>query len=128
MFDSKQFTQYQNQGEQYLKNGYEFLEKGEYRKASELFWGAVAQTIKALAILYDIQIVGHPQIRKFINELAKQTNDLELIEQYETVEKFHVNFYDEILSEEEIAIRLETLKKILNKLGSLIGRRLKELK
>lgn len=42
-------SSYLKLGEKYLKEGEEFLAKGDVIQASEKFWGAMAEAIKAVA-------------------------------------------------------------------------------
>jgi len=57
--------------DQYLVNAEKLLAKREYRKAFELLWGAIAQSIKALVAKRGYRLGTHRQIIDFMREVAK---------------------------------------------------------
>lgn len=81
--------------DEYFSNAESFAAKGEFRKASELLWGAVSQAIKALAAKHDLRIESHSQFFGFMEELAKEIEDAELYETFMFLNDLHQNFYDE---------------------------------
>ena len=93
-----------------------------------MLWGTVAQTIKALAILYDQRLGTHRSITEFMRRLSIDKKDMELFSLYESTEKFHVNFYDEILDHDEIFHHIEILKEFLKRMDKLIEERIREIK
>jgi hypothetical protein len=58
--------------DQYRANADQAIAGGEYRKASELLWGAVTQQLKALAATYNIVITSHRQFFDFLRQLAAE--------------------------------------------------------
>jgi thiamine pyrophosphate-dependent acetolactate synthase large subunit-like protein len=61
--------------DKYLKEGDALLEKGDCVQASEKFWGAAAEVIKAIAAKREIDIRSHGEIHRFITTLSKELND-----------------------------------------------------
>ena len=45
--------------DKYLKEGDALLEKGDYVQASEKFWGAAAEVLKAIAAKREVDIKSH---------------------------------------------------------------------
>jgi hypothetical protein len=83
--------------DQYLSNAEHAIAAGEYRKASELLWGAVTQQLKALAASRNILITSHRQFFDFLRQYAAETGDRRLYEDFVTLNALHTNFYDEII-------------------------------
>jgi len=105
--------------DQYRANAEHAIAAGEYRKASELLWGAVTQELKALAASYNIIITSHRQFFDFLRQLASELGDRPLYEDFIALNALHKNFYDEIIPPDafpgfyqkaiEYIVRLETL-------------------
>src|SRR6266702_683917 len=105
--------------DQYRSNGKHAIAAGEYRKASELLWGAVTQQLKALAATHNIVITSHRQFFDFLRQLAAELEDKPLYEDFVALNALHKNFYDEIIPSDlfpgfyqkaiEYVVRLETL-------------------
>ena len=107
--------------DQYLSNAEHAIAAGEYRKASELLWGAVTQQLKALAASRNILITSHRQFFDFLRQYAAESGDRKLYEDFVTLNALHANFYDEIIPSDAFPIfyqkaidyitRLETLER-----------------
>jgi len=105
--------------DQYRANAEHAIAAGEYRKASELLWGAIAQQLKALAASHNIVITSHRQFFDFLRQLAAELGDRPLYEDFIALNALHKNFYDEIIPPDafpgfyqkaiEYIVRLETL-------------------
>lgn len=52
--------------DKYLKEGDALLEKADYVQASEKFWGAAAEVIKAITAKREVDIRSHGEIHRFI--------------------------------------------------------------
>ncbi len=83
--------------DQYRTNAEHAIAMGEYRKASELLWGAVTQQLKALAATYNFVITSHRQFFDFLRQLAAELKDKPLYEDFVALNALHKNFYDEII-------------------------------
>jgi len=112
--------EYLNTRDKYLSNALKLVREGEFRKASELLWGAVALQIKLLALVKkNIRLATHKELRRFMRELVKELGDPELYKTFHLVEKLHTNFYDEILDPEDFKLYLEEALKLIRKLEQL---------
>jgi PaREP1/PaREP8 family protein len=83
--------------DQYRSNAEHAVAAGEYRKASELLWGAVTQQLKALAATYNVVITSHRQFFDFLRQLAAELKDKPLYADFVELNALHKNFYDEII-------------------------------
>ncbi len=105
--------------DQYRSNAEHAIAVGEYRKASELLWGAVTQQLKVLAATHNIVITSHRQFFDFLRQLAAELKDKPLYEDFVALNALHKNFYDEIIPSDlfpgffqkaiEYIVRLEAL-------------------
>jgi hypothetical protein len=66
---------------QYLENAKKFLQSGRFEKASEMFWGAVAASVRAVAEARGNSFRTHRGLRDYIRGIAKETGREELPEQ-----------------------------------------------
>jgi hypothetical protein len=112
----------------YYSNMTEMYSQGEYRKASELLWGALTQSIKALASLYSIKIYSHKFFKIFIKRISREIGDIEYYHLFLFLGRLHENFYDEKIDPEDSRIYIEKATIFLDKTKVLISKRLKELK
>lgn len=112
---------YLTQRQIYLDNAIKNREKNRYRKSSELLWGAVTQTIKALAYTSGIKIRSHNGFRKYIKELSKTLQDRSIQSDFYAIESLHKNFYDEELDEDEFSFVFETAILFIRKIDSMIA-------
>ncbi len=83
--------------DQYRSNAEKAIVAGEYRKASELLWGAVTQQLKALAATRSIVITRHGEFFDFVRQLGAELNDRELYTDFVELNALHRNFYDETI-------------------------------
>ncbi len=82
---------------QYYRNAEELIGKKEYRKASEMLWGAVTQTLKALAALRGFEIKNHNEFFTITEKLSKELNDPTIYYTFADLNALHTNFYDEVI-------------------------------
>jgi hypothetical protein len=83
--------------DQYRSNAEHAIVAGEYRKASELLWGAVTQQLKALAATYNTVITSHRQFFDFLRQLAAELKDKPIYADFVDLNALHKNFYDEVI-------------------------------
>ena len=122
------FSKYIDTRNHYYKNMEQTVNKEEYRKASELLWGAVTQSIKALASLSGIMISQHKFFRTYTRDVAREIGDIEYHELFLTLETLHRNFYDEKIDPIDFPLYLEKANKFLEKTEQLIQKKLEQLK
>ncbi len=115
---------YLSQREVYLVNAYKMKRRGRFRKASELMWGAVTQTIKALASINDIKIRSHDEFEDYIRDISGELRDEQYITKYILMESLHRNFYDEFIKENNIDVHFIEAQEFLKLLDKLIQEQL----
>lgn len=106
--------------DRYLTNAEKLAAEGEFRKASELLWGAVAQAIKALAAKRGYRIDNHSQFFNFMQTLAKEIREPELYKSFLFLNDLHKNFYDEIIRSVDFQIYYNDALKFIKKLQILM--------
>jgi hypothetical protein len=84
--------------DEYFANAELFAGKKEYRKASELLWGAVTQAIKALAAKHGLEIKSHTEFFDYMRNLSKELGTESLYKKFLFLNDLHKNFYDERIS------------------------------
>jgi hypothetical protein len=110
----------------YYKNAEEMTVKGEFRKASEMLWGAVTQTIKAIAALRKVEISNHTQFFTVVKEMSKELNDPTFYKTFVELNTLHRNFYDEFIPAEAFPLFFGKTKDYLLKLQSVIDKLVKD--
>ena len=89
-------TLYQTR-DQYRTNAEHAIVAGEYRKASELLWGAITQQLKALAATYGVEIKSHREFFAFLRQLSSELHDGMYYREFVDLNALHRNFYDETI-------------------------------
>ena len=107
-------------GEKYLREGEEFLARGDVIQACEKFWGAVAEAVKAVAESRGWEHAKHRHLMETISKLFKETRDEELLRLIASAERLHTNFYEGFMSREEAEIHMKDAKKLIEKLKTHI--------
>ena len=95
------------------------MEKSDYVQASEKFWGAAAEDIKAIAAKREGNIKSHGEIYRFITTLSKETGDSELLRYFSLAGALHQNFYENWLTPEMVVDYAEAVKWLVEKLKRL---------
>ncbi len=106
--------------DQYRSNAERAIGLGEYRKASELLWGAVTQQLKALAATHSIVITSHRQFFEFLRQLASDLHDRPLYEDFIALNALHKNFYDEIIPPDAFPSYYEKAIEYISRLQNLV--------
>lgn len=118
------FVNYQRTRDHYFSNAQETIQKKEFRKASELLWGVITQSIKGLASLSGLKIRRHDEFNKFLSEVAKEVGDEKIYHHFLELQSLHTNFYDEIILEKDFPYYYEKTLEFLKTIDFLIQKRL----
>lgn len=111
---------YLKMGKEYYSNAEECIKRGEFRKASELLWGAVTQFVKALGLLFNVRISSHGEFFSFIQQISKETGDKDYNTLFGELNHLHRNFYDEEISPESFPVFYEKTRLFLEKTEELM--------
>jgi len=106
--------------DKYLKEGDALLEKGDYVQASEKFWGAAAEVVKAVAAKRGVDIQSHRELFRFITTLSKELSDSQLLTSFSLAGALHQNFYENWLTSEMVVDHSKTVKSLVEKLKRLV--------
>ena len=109
---------YVDQSQEYLQNAYESLDRNELEKASEFFWGTMAEAVKAVAAASDLELRSHRAIWDYAMELATELGDRELWDAFREANSLHSNFYEAGLSKD---IVLSSGDRISESVGRLLA-------
>jgi len=97
LIDSQYLAHLERTRNEYLSNAQGAIAKREFRKASELLWGAVTQQIKALAATRNIVIESHRDFFNFLRQLSAELQEKQLYDEFVDLNALHKNFYDETI-------------------------------
>lgn len=92
------------------------LEAGDLRQASEKFWGAAAQAMKALAERKKWHHRSHRHFHATLDELADLDDHKDIVRWFGLAEALHINFYEDRASAETIAINAESIRQLIDRL------------
>ena len=92
------------------------LEAGDLRQASEKFWGAAAQSMKALAERKGWRHRQHRHFHQNLDKLRDQKDHEDLVRWFGAAESLHINFYEDHSSIETIHIHAEDVSRLIDRL------------
>jgi len=101
---------YQALSEKYFEEAKEFLKKRDLVQASEKFWGATALTIKMLAAKRGLKLEEHGSLWAFINILATESKDRDIIGLFHVANGLHKNFYENEMPREAVEVSAEDIE------------------
>jgi len=106
--------------DEYFNNSERLSGKGEFRKASELLWGAITQAIKALAAASGRRISQHRHFFDVMRRLTAEMGEPTLYESFLFLRQLHTNFYDETISPEDFQIYRRRALSFLTRLDEIM--------
>jgi len=102
--------------DKYIGEAKEFLKKGDLVQASEKFWGATALTIKMVAAKRGLKLEEHGSLWAFINILALESSDRDIIGLFHVANGLHKNFYENEMPKEAVEVSAEGIGRLIEKL------------
>ncbi|MHC1585368.1 MAG: PaREP1 family protein [Candidatus Syntropharchaeia archaeon] len=112
-------SNYAKTRDKYLTNAEKFAGRGEFRKASELLWGAIAQEIKTVAARAGKRLGRHKDLKNFIKTLSKEVENPKLYKSFLFLETLHVNFYDEVIELSDFEVYAKEAYQFIKKLEEI---------
>jgi hypothetical protein len=103
-------------GEKYLAEGRELFKEGDLVQASEKLWGATALAVKWVAAKWGLQLEQHGALWHFVNTLAKESGDRDIVRFFHVANNSHKNFYENEMLKETVEISAEDVEKLIAKL------------
>ena len=105
----------------YMERAERYLRGGDRIQASEKGWGAVAGAVKSVAAERGWNHHSHRLLNDVAEQLATEWGRSEVRFLFDTGERLHVNFYEDLLGPGEIGARLDSIKVLLETLETLRG-------
>ncbi len=106
----------------YYNNALKYAAKGKFPKASEFLWGAVTQSLKALAAMRDINITTHAAFFGFTRDISKELEDEEFHKSFLFLNTLHKNFYDEVIDPKDFQMYHKEAESFLRKIEEIAKR------
>ena len=91
-------------------------------QASEKAWGGVAEAFKCIAEERGWNHQSHRILNDVAYQLTEEWERDDVMSMFDTVEKLHVNFYEDVMELDEIASRIGTAKILADELEILRSR------
>ena len=102
-----------------LEQAHVELEGGDLVQVSEKFWGAVAQSLKAVAEERGWEHNSHAHFYRIVQALIEETGDEELFDLFGAANLLHINFYEHWMTVGQIRGLGEQVGELIERLGDL---------
>ena len=116
----KSEEKYTTASRELLEKALDELAQGDLRQASEKGWGAAAQAVKAVAQRRSWRHDGHATLFEIVNRLMAETPDPQLGMGFHTTNNLHINFYENMMGKELVAVGLEQVQEFVQKMESFL--------
>ena len=113
---------YLRRRDDYYINALKYVGKGKFSKASELLWGAVTQSLKALAAIRDINITSHAAFFNFTRDISKELRDEEFHKSFLFLNDLHKNFYDDVIDPKDFQMYHKEAESFIRKIEEIAKR------
>jgi uncharacterized protein (UPF0332 family) len=113
-------NEYFKQANKFLNEGEKELRYGNLQQASEKFWGAATQAVKAYAVLRGWRHDGHSLLFQNVSMISKEQKDDSFKTQFALAGMLHTNFYENWLTQDEVESYAEAVKQFCKKIKTLL--------
>lgn len=96
----------------YLTEGDALLAKDDPIQASEKFWGAAVEMVKAVAANRGLELKTHADLWAFVTKLRGELNEPELTRLFGLAGMLHQNFYEASMTLEAVKDHAEAIKAV----------------
>jgi uncharacterized protein (UPF0332 family) len=117
---SSNVARYKKLNGKFLKDAEKLLDKGDLVQASEKFWGAAAEIVKAYASSKQIKTRTHNDLWQVVIDLNKEHPRLGLLKDFNQAGYLHSNFYEDELRPEAVRVAGEAVREFVTKVERLI--------
>ncbi len=104
----------------YLKDAEQLLSKKDYAQASEKFWGAAAEIVKAVAAKGGVTLRAHRSISEFISNLDEERPEMNLAVEFHVASSLHTNFYEDWLDGKMVEKGAEEVRRFVKKMERML--------
>ncbi len=111
-----QVRHYRGLSAEYLRKARAHLDEGDLPQASEKGWGAAAVLVKAAAEQRGWRHNAHRHLWRAVRSLADEAGDPEVLRQFGLAEALHVNYYEDRLAAERVALYLDEIERLIQRL------------
>ena len=108
---------YEMLSEKYLREGEEFLAKGDLVQSSEKLWGAAASAVKMVAAKRGLKLERHGSLWDFIDKLSEEHKDEELLRLFHSANSLHRNFYENQMTRRAVEVAGKEVKMLIERLA-----------
>ncbi len=112
--------------EEHIQAAMEFLDEadqefasGKTLKASEMLWGAVAHALIAVALQQNWPYNSHGALKGVARRLPNVPRRPQWLSEFDTAERFHINFYHGNMTDREITTRRPKVRELVARLLAL---------
>ena len=95
------------------------LESGDLVQASEKFWGATAQALKAIAHQRGWEHKSHASFYRIIRQLADETGDRQIRTLFQAADSLHANFYEHWMDQQQILELSDQVAQLIDRLAEI---------
>ena len=113
-------AEYERLNGKYLKEAQQLLDSGDYAQASEKFWGATAEVIKAVAAKRGVALGSHRSLGEYIERLHRMHPGWNLPRLFNAANSLHMNFYEDWLPPEIVSDGARAVTELVQKLKTLL--------
>ncbi len=113
-------AEYQRLNGKYVNEGERLLSNGDYSQASEKFWGAAAEIIKAVAAKRGKALGSHRSLGEFIEDLHKEHPEWKLLRAFNAANSLHMNFYEDWLPPAVVRDGADAVRELVQNLKTLL--------
>ena len=99
--------------ERMLRHAAEMIEQDERLQASEKIWGAAVHRLKEIAVERGWPYDSHADGTVIARHIARQTDMRDIAIRFGFAVETHQNFYEDRMSTDELAERLEDIRRLL---------------
>jgi hypothetical protein len=120
MASKAKLEHYRRLNGKFLRDAEELLAAGDVVQASEKFWGAAAEIVKAYAAKKGLKTRTHGDLWDIVIALDKAHPELGLHEEFLTAGYLHSNFYEDELRPESVSAAGAVVKRFIRKMEGLL--------
>jgi hypothetical protein len=102
----------------YLADADRLLAEGDFVQASEKYWGAAAQIVKAIAERRGWRHSSHRDLRSAVSQLYRETGEEVLLSLFSDAEALHRNFYENELDGDVVRVYATHIHDFIERLES----------
>ena len=111
--------EYMTTSRRYLGQAEAEFAKGDMLQASEKGWGAVAEAVKAAAVLRGVEHTSHRHLRFMAEDLVDETGREEIADLFSHIESLHANYYEAWMRPSIVRRHLDYARRLVEILESL---------